>query len=176
MTAAAARASKVVTVLPSTLVHMSGSDIYCTVLTEKGGPIVACFHDPGGATSSKRKGYAIAASDALAAAEPTGTNVPVLLKRQPSLAKVPAFSGGSAHKTILQVGLNDLVAVGGTHMAIIVTTAKGGGNAIGVVYLDGSNKPIVGTYTAGISNQYVSIVQVVSATKTKVTYRHTVYP
>jgi hypothetical protein len=173
--AAAASPNHVYTVRPSSYLHMKGTDVYCTVLTETGGPVVACFHDPGGPTSSKRKGYAIAASDALAAVEPTGSNTPVVLKRQPSLAKLPIFGGGKAYKSIIDLGLNDVATVGGTHMAVLVTSATGGGNAIGVIYVDGNSNPVVGTYTIGISNHYVTIVQVTGPQKTKVTYRHAVY-
>ncbi len=174
-TAAASTASKVVTVLPESFMHLKGSDLYCTVVKESVGPVVACFHDPGGPGSAKRKGYALAASDSFAAVEPPASNTPVKLKAQPSLKGIPVFRGGKARRTIIELGLNDLVAVGGTHMAVLVTTAKGGGNAIGVVYLDGNNSPIVGTYTVGISNHFITIVQISGPNKATAVYRHSAY-
>jgi hypothetical protein len=170
----AARASKTITVLPSTLIQMTGSDIYCSVLERSTGTIVACFHDPGGPTSSKSKGYAIAASDLFAGIERPGSTRTTILKSEPSLARVAVFSGGQSHKTLVQLGLDDVAAVGGTHMAVFVTTAKGGGNAIGVIYVDGSDNAVVGTYTAGISDHYVTLVKVVGVQKSKVVFRHAV--
>ena len=174
--ALAAGQSKVVTVLAPSTLHMTGSDLYCTALKEASGPVVACFHDPGGPSSSVRKGYAIAAGDAGVAVEPTGSTTPVESVLQPSsLSKVTGIGGGRVSKAIIELGLGDVAGVGGTHMAILVTAAKGGGNAIGVVYLDGKGNPIVGTYTIGISNQYVTIVQITGVQKSKTTYRHAVY-
>jgi hypothetical protein len=97
------------------------------------------------------------------------------VKRQPSFAKYPVFSGGRAFKSIVTLGVGDVAAIGGTHMAITVEPAKGGGNAIGVLYLDGNSNPIVGSYTVGISNNFVTVVKVESGNKTSVTYRHKVY-
>ena len=154
---------------------MAGSDLYCTVLEASRKPIVACFHDPGGPNSPIRKGYAVIAEDELVGVEPSTSTKPVVLKRQPGLAKMPVFSGGHSSKAIIQLGLNDLAAVGGTHMAVVVTTAKGGGNAVGIIYLDGKNNPIPGTDAIGISNQFVTITRVVSLTKTTTVYRHAVY-
>jgi hypothetical protein len=176
--AGAARQSKVITVLPTSVIQLTGSDIFCTVVKESVGPVVACFHDPGGASSPHRKGYATAAADSFVAVEPPTSTTPVEKISQPSLAAVPAFSGGSAtgtSKVVKLGGLNDIAAVGGTHMAIFVSKAKGGGNAIGVIDLDGQDKPIPGTYTVGLSNHFVTIVQFVTATKTKVIYQHAVY-
>ena len=65
--------------------------------------------------------------------------------------------------------------VSGTHMAIVVAPAKGGGNAIGVIYLDGKGNPVVGTTTIGISNNAVTIVKVTGPKTTKVLYKHAVY-
>jgi hypothetical protein len=172
-TAGAAHQNKVITVVPDTVIQLTGTDIYCTVVKSSVGSAVACFHDPSG-PSGPRKGYALAASDKFAAVEPQGSNTPVAEKLQPSLAGVASFSGGSASNTIVKLGLNDIAAVGGTHMAIFVSKAKGGGNAIGVIYLNGKDTPIPGTYTVGLSNQFITIVQFVTSTKTKVTYQHSV--
>ena len=162
---AAARASKTITVLPSTLIQMTGSDIYCTVLKSSNGTAVACFHDPGGPTSSKSKGYAIAASDAVRrrSSRQGARRRRAVLKSEPSLARVPVFSGGQAHKTVVHARPGRRRRVGGTHMAVFVTTAKGGGNAIGVIYVDGSDNAVVGTYTVGISNHYVTLVKVTAS-------------
>jgi len=170
----AARAAKLITVSPTTPLQMAGSDIFCTVVTENKAPLVACFHDPGGASSSVRKGYAIAATDGLVAVEPSKSNTPVFSKDQPSLAKVAVFSKGTASAKVITMNLGDVAAVGGTRMAIVVTTAKGGGDAMGVVYLDAKNHFVVGTYTVGISNTYVTVSRIDSQTKGTVVYRHAV--
>jgi hypothetical protein len=60
-------------------------------------------------------------------------------------------------------------------MAVFATPAIGGGNAIGVVYLNRRYQPLIGTYTVGISDHYVTIVEVTGAKTTKVVYRHAVY-
>jgi hypothetical protein len=78
--------------------------------------------------------------------------------------------------TVLQMAGSDVCAfVGGTHMAVVVAPAKGGGNAIGVLYLDGKGNAVVGTSTIGISNHAVTIVEVTGPTTTRVLYRHAVY-
>jgi hypothetical protein len=154
---------------------MKNSDIYCTVLTETVGPVVACFHDPGGPTSNKRKGYAIAAADSFVAVEPTGSNTPILVKKEPSLAKFAVVPGGKPSKSIIEVGLNDTAAVGGTHMEVLVTTANGGGNAVGIIYLDSKRAPVTGSYAVGISNHYVTVVKVTGPQKAKPVYQHAVY-
>ena len=171
----AAHANKLYTVSPTTPLQMAGTDIFCTVVTEGGAPLVACFHDPGGAASSVRKGYAIAATDTLVAVEPPKSNTPVFRKSQPSLAKVAVFNKGTASPNVIKMNLGDVAAVGGTRMAVVVTTAKGGGNAMGIVYLDSHNHFVVGTYTIGISNSFVTVSRVDSQAKGTVVYRHSVY-
>jgi hypothetical protein len=174
-TPAPAGAAKVITVRHDSVLHLKGSDIYCTVLKQGASSSVACFHDPGGPTSSVRKGYAIAANDAYVAVEPSGSTRPVAHRLEPSLAAEPTFSGGTPHSTLVQLDLNDLAAVGGTHMAVVVASATGGGRAIGVLYLDGKDQPIVGTYSVGLSDSYVSIVRVTGPARSKLMYRHSVY-
>lgn len=78
---------------PDTVLHMKGSDIVCTVVKAKDGETgVACFHQPGG-PNGVRKGYAIVVSDTLAGVEPSGSNSPVVIKRQPSISSVPRIPG-----------------------------------------------------------------------------------
>jgi hypothetical protein len=169
-----AAASKETTVGAGAILRMSGSDIYCTVV--KSGKItVACFHLPGGASSSKRKGWAIFGSDAYAGVTPPGTNRPKKLLLEPSFASVPKVNGHPAGSQLILLKVGDLVPVEGTHMGIYVTKAKAGGNAIGVVYLGKNDGPIPGEITAGISNRYVTLVKVTGPSTTSVIYRHAVY-
>jgi hypothetical protein len=172
-----ARAASVITVKAATVLHMKGSDIYCTVLDESGapGPAVACFHDPGGPTSNVRKGYAIVAFDDGVAVEPPKSNKPVKSKAEPSLGSFPKVTGGAAHSTVVDLGNGDGALVSGTHMAVAVEPAKGGGLAMGVLYIDSKGNPIKGTYTIGVSNHFVTIVQVANASGGQVVYRHAVY-
>ena len=82
-----------IAVRPDTVLHMKGSDIVCTVVKAKDGETgVACFHQPGG-PNGVRKGYAIVVSDTLAGVEPSGSNSPVVIKRQPSISSVPRIPG-----------------------------------------------------------------------------------
>ncbi len=60
-------------------------------------------------------------------------------------------------------------------MAVAVEPAAGGGNAIGVLYIDSKGHPIVGSFTVGISNKFVTIVKVTGASKSKRIFRHSVY-
>jgi hypothetical protein len=170
-----AGAAKVITVKAPTVLQMAGSDIYCTVIQEGAAPAVACFHDPGGPSSNVRKGYAIAAFDEFVAVEPPGTTHPNKTVKQPRLAAYPASKGGSEHRTVLKLSSGDGAFVSGTHMAVVVAPAKGGGNAIGVIYLDGKGNPVVGSSTIGISNNSVTIVKVTGPKTSKVLYKHAVY-
>jgi hypothetical protein len=173
--AGSAGAAKAVVVKAPTVLHMTGSDIYCTVIQEGAAPAVACFHDPGGPSSNVRKGYAIAAFDGFVAVEPPGTTHPNRTVAQPKLTTYPANKGGSAHRAVLTLSKGQGAFVSGTHMAIVVAPAKGGGNAMGVIYLDGKGNPVVGTSTIGISNHAVTIVKVTGPGTTRVVYRHAVY-
>jgi hypothetical protein len=173
--AAASRAANVVTVKAPTVVQMAGSDVYCTVIKESIGNAVACFHDPGGPTSNVRKGYAIAAFDRFVAVEPPGTTHPNKTVPEPALTRYPGNTGGSEHRNVIKLSPGNVALVSGTHMAIVVAPAKGGGTAIGVIYLDGKGNPVVGSSTIGISNHYVTIVKVTGPKTSKVLYRHSVY-
>jgi hypothetical protein len=173
--AGAARASNVIVVKPDTLVHLNGSDMYCTVLKQGATLGVACFHDPGGPTSNVRKGYAAVATEVGVAVEPDGTNTPSKGFQQPSLKKFGLISGGSPHSAPINVGANEVIGVSGTHMAVFTTAAVGGGTAIGVVYVTPQFKTIIGAYSVGISNHYVTMVKVTGNGKTKVVYRHAIY-
>ena len=170
-----AGAAKVITVKAPTVLQMAGSDIYCTVIGEGAAPAVACFHDPGGPSSNVRKGYAIAAFDEFVAVEPPGTTRPNKTVKQPRLTAYPANTGGSEHRTVVRLSKGDDVLVSGTHMGVVVAPAKGGGNAIGVVYLDGKGNPVPGSSTIGISNNAVTIVEVTGPKASKVIYKHAVY-
>jgi hypothetical protein len=172
----AVRASTIVVKAP-TVLNMSGSDIYCSLNPQPtGGPTVACFHLPD-PSATRRKGYATVASEAFVAVEPPGTTKPNKLLPNPLLASVPRISGGSAHgNRVIALNLRDGALVSGTHMVVTVQTAKGGGNAMGVIYVDGKGNPIPGTYSIGISNHYVTIVKVAAkGAATAVVFRHSVY-
>ncbi|HUK44501.1 MAG TPA: hypothetical protein VLV28_04330 [Gaiellaceae bacterium] len=169
------RTLALITVKAPTVLHMSDSDIYCTVIKEGSTPAVACFHDPGGPTSKVRRGYALAAFDNFVAVEPPGSTKPVKSETEPSLASFPTITGGASHSKLVELSLNDGALVSGTHMAVAVETAKGGGNAIGVLFVDSKGDPIVGTSTVGISNHFITIVQVTGAMTSKVLWRHAVY-
>jgi hypothetical protein len=158
---------------------MAGSDIYCTVQQQGKVVSVACFHLPGGIHSSARKGYAMLATDGLVAIEPGGSTKPVIEKLQPAMDS-PAFGGGKPYGNVLKLGVGDVAAIDQTHMALLVQPSSSGGDAIGVVYLDGHDAPIPGTYTVGISNYVVEIVRVDKVvggrvTKTTPIYKHPVY-
>jgi hypothetical protein len=170
-----AGAARVITVRAPTVIQMAGSDIYCTVIQEGTTPAVACFHDPGGPSSNVRKGYAIAAFDGFVAVEPPGTTRPNKTVKQPRLTLYPASKGGSEHRTVVKLSTGDGAFISGTHMAVVVAPAKGGGNAIGVIYLDGKGSPVVGSSTIGISNQAVTIVKVTGPKSSRVLYKHAVY-
>jgi hypothetical protein len=173
--AGVADAAKMITVKAPTVLQLAGSDIYCTVIQEGTSPAVACFHDPGGPSSNVRKGYAIAAFDGFVAVEPPGTTRPDKTVKQPRLVAYPARTGGSEHRTVVKLSTGDGAFVSGTHMAVVVAPARGGGNAIGVIYLDGKGNPVVGTSTIGISNQAVTIVKVTGPKSSKVLFKHAVY-
>jgi hypothetical protein len=173
--AGAAPAGKVITVKASTVINMAGSDVYCTVNAASTGPGVACFHDPGGPSSNVRKGYAVAALDAGVVVEPPGSTKPVKQLANPSLSAFPKIPGGTAHPTLVTLARGDIALVGGSHMAIGVQPATAGGNAIGVFFLDGAGNLVAGTYTIGISNHYVTIVEIIGKDKTKTVWRHAVY-
>jgi hypothetical protein len=172
---AGAARTAVITVKPSTVLQMAGSDIYCTVIKQSIGNAVACFHDPGGPSSNVRKGYAIAAFDRFVAVEPPGSTRPVKSVAEPPLSSYPANKGGSGHRSVVKLKIGDGAFISGTHMTVAVAAAKGGGNAIGVIYLDDKGNPIAGTSTIGISNHFVTIVKVTGPTSSKVLWRHSVY-
>jgi len=168
-------AANVLTVKHDTVLHMNGSDVVCSVLRNEASSTVACFHLPGGPSTTARKGYAIAANEGLVAVEPSGSTTPVKVEHEPSFDAQPMFAGGAAHSELVNLALNDEAKVSGTNMAVIVTPAKGGGNAIGVIYLDRNGLPILGSYVVGISNHYVTIVEVTGSQKAKTIYRHSAY-
>jgi hypothetical protein len=169
------RTSTIVVKAP-TVLNMSGSDIYCSLNPQaSGGPTVACFHLPNPA-ATKRKGYATVASEAFVAVEPPGTTRPNKLLPNPLLSSIPRIGGGSAHgNRVIALNLRDGALVSGTHMVVTVQPAKGGGNAMGVIYVDGKGNPIPGTYSIGISNHYVTIVKLSAKGTPAVVYRHSVY-
>jgi hypothetical protein len=170
------RTSSLITVRAPSYMHMTGSDIYCTVTQESQGPSVACFHDPGGPSSSVRKGWAIVSLDDLVGVDTSKSTTPYKYAREPSFKGIPNIPGGTAKPKILELAPGDGVLIGGSHMAVSVESgASGGGNAIGVLYIDSKQDPILGSYTVGISNHFVTIVQVTGASSSKRIFRHTVY-
>jgi hypothetical protein len=170
-----ARTSTIVVKAP-TVLNMSGSDIYCSLNPQaSGGPTVSCFHLPNPA-ATKRKGYATVASEAFVAITPPGTTKPNKLLPNPLFSSIPKIAGGSAHgDRVIALNLQDGALVSGTHMVVTVQTAKGGGNAMGVIYVDSKGNPIPGSYSIGISNHYVTIVKVGPTGTPSVVYRHPVY-
>ncbi len=168
-------AAALITVRAPSYMHMTGSDIYCTLTKEPQGPSVACFHDPGGPGSSVRKGWAIVTLDDLVGVDAPGSVTPKKYEKEPSLSSYPRIPGGTAKAKIIELKQGDGVLVGGTHMAVAVEPADGGGSAMGVLYIDSKGAPIVGTYTVGISNHFVTIVEVTGASTSKRVFRHSVY-
>jgi hypothetical protein len=168
-------AANVLTVKHDTVLHLNGTDVVCSVLQNGTGSTVACFHLPGGPSTTVRKGFAIAANEGVVAVEPPGSTTPVKVAREPSFDAQPMFTGGAAHSELVNLALDDEAKVSGTNMAVIVSPAKGGGNAIGVIYLDRNGLPIIGSYVVGISNHYVTIVKVTGSQKATTIYRHAVY-
>jgi hypothetical protein len=173
--AGAAHAGNVIVVKPDTLVHLNGTDMYCTVLKDGKTVGIACFHDPGGPSSNVRKGYAAVATEEGVAIEPSGSNTPTAGDKQPLLKKFAVITGGAARSEPIDVGANAVIGVSGTHMAVFTTPAVGGGTAIGVIYVTPQYRTIIGAYSVGISNHYITIVQITGNSKTKVVYRHAIY-
>jgi hypothetical protein len=170
-----ANASKTTVVKPNTLVHLQGTDTYCTVLRSRSiGVSVACFHDPGGPSSAVRKGWAIAAADKLVAVEPAGSTTPVKVTKEPSFAKVPPFMGGSAINGLV-LHLHELAEVAGTHMGIAAEPAQGGGAGLVIADIDGKGKFIVGSYGAAIGDHFVAITKASPSQQLLVVYQHPVY-
>lgn len=167
--------TSVITARAPSYMHMTGSDIYCTVTKEPQGPSVACFHDPGGPSSSVRKGWAIVSLDDLVGVDAPGSVTPKKYAKEPSFASYPLITGGTSKTKILELKQGDGVLVSGTHMAVAVEPADGGGSAMGVLYIDSKGNPIVGSYTVGISNHFVTIVEVTGASTSKRIFRHSVY-
>jgi hypothetical protein len=157
------------TVRPQTLLQMTGSDLYCTVLGLNGAPVVSCFHDPGGTRSSRRKGYAIAAGDELVGVEPTGSHTLIFFRLEPPQASA-GFAGGAAKgDELVHLNQGDVVAMGGTHLLIGVKQFADAGKSVVVEFTDAHGDAIDGAYCIAISNR-----DVVIAKKTGSTY-HTVY-
>jgi hypothetical protein len=173
--AAAAPASGVVIVRPQTLLHLTGTDMYCSVLKQGSVVGVACAHYPDAPRSNARKGYAVVATEKGVVIERPGSAKPSVGYAEPALASVAPIAGQATRSTAIGLSVDDIAAVVGTHMGVFATPAVGGGNALGVVYLNAKYEPLIGTYTVGISNRYVTIIRVSSATTTKVVYRHAVY-
>ena len=97
----------VLTVKYDSVLHMNGTDVVCSVLKNSSSSTVACFHLPGGPSSTARKGYAIAANEGVVAVEPSGSTTPVKVEREPSFDAQPMFSGGAAHSKLVNLALND---------------------------------------------------------------------
>jgi hypothetical protein len=173
--ALAAHTSTIVVKAP-TVLNMAGSDIYCSLNPQTGsGPTVSCFHLPDPSTT-KRKGYATVASESFVAVTPPGTTKPNKLLPMPLLSSIPKITGGSPHgDRVIALNLRDGALVSGTHMVVTVQSAKDGGNAMGVIFVDSKGNPIPGSYSVGISNHYVTIVKVTENGTPTVVYRHSVY-
>jgi hypothetical protein len=171
--AAARDATKVIVVKPATLVQMTGSDIFCTVLKEGTTSAVACFHDPGGANSSVRKGRAIVATDSIIGVEPPGSNTPDVLKHQPSFGANPVFPGGASSSKVVTLVPNEVIEVGGTRMALLIKKFSDGGNTVIVTDI-GKTGLIDGSYTVGLGNKYALIARV-AGSKFQSVYQHAAY-
>lgn len=68
-------------------------------------------------------------------------------------------TAGGGRPLRLTLHVDDIVAIGETHMILTVTPADGGGLAIGVVYVNAHGDPIPRTYAIGISDHYVTVVR-----------------
>src|SRR5262249_36233169 len=144
-----------------------------TVLKEGTTTAVACFHDPGGANSSVRKGRAIVATDSIIGVEPPGSNKPDILKHQPSFAGNAPFSGGASSSKVVTLVPNEVMEIGGTRMALLIKNFSDGGNTVLVTDI-GKSGLINGSYTVGLGNKYALIAQVASG-GFKPVYQHAAY-
>jgi hypothetical protein len=170
---ASARSASVITVKAPSELHLAGTDIYCTV--GKAGTVtaIACSHFPKG-PAGKPKGLAVVSSDAVVVVESAGKAIRT--EHNPaSLAAISVITGGQASSSIVTLGLHQAAYISGTRMTVLVEPAKGGGNAIGVIFLDSKARPVPGSFSVGISNQFVTIIGVTAARAPKVVYQHTVY-
>jgi hypothetical protein len=139
------------------------------------GTTVACFHDPGGPSSSVRKGWAVAAADKLVVVEPAGSTTAVKALREPSFGTVPAITGGATFH-LLVLNLRDVAEVAGTHMGVAAEPALGGGTGLVVADITRQGKFIVGTYGVGIGDHFVAITKASSPSPPlPVVYQHVVY-
>ena len=175
MAVSGASAARPTTVGAGSILRLTGTDIYCTVVKSGKTVTIACFHLPTGSASHKPKGWVIFGTDTYVGVTPPGTNRPKKVLPEPSFAGEPVISGPISGSKLLQIGVGDLAPVHGTHMGIYVSKAKGGGSAIGIVYLGPKDGPVAGEITAGISNHAVTLVRVASPTSSSVIYRHAVY-
>jgi hypothetical protein len=155
---------------------MAGSNVYCTVLKESSGPTVACFLNSNPSSSTfTRKGYAIVASDGLVGVEPSGSTRPVLIKTQPSFAKVPPIGGGKAYgeSRPVELGADEAIEVGGSHMMLLLKKFSSGGNSIVIVDIDAHGNLINGSYATAIGAANVVVARV-SGQQFKPVYQHPV--
>jgi hypothetical protein len=170
-----APSASVITVKAPTLIRLAGTDIFCTVGTAGTTVAVACAHFPRGPAKAPR-GRAIVSSDALVAVEDAATTKPIKTARNPaSLAAVSPLTGGAAHRKPITLGLHQGAYVSGSRMTMLVEPARGGGNAIGVIFLNAHAAPVPGTYSVGISNHYVTIIKVTAAGAPSVFYEKPVF-
>jgi hypothetical protein len=172
---ASARQNGVLVVKPSTILRLSGTDMYCSIYSQSGITGVACLHLPNGPTSKSGKGYQILATEKGVVVLPPGANKPSRAYAEPSLTSLAKIAGGDPHAKTLTIAGNDVVGISETHMAVYSTPKVGGDAGIGVIYVDPKYRLVVGSYTGAITDKYVTVIEITAAGKSKVIYRHAVY-
>jgi hypothetical protein len=171
---ASARESGVLVVKPSTILRLSGTDMYCSVYSQSGTTGVVCLHLPNGPASKSGKGYEMLATEKGVVVLPPKATRPSKAYAEPSLASLAKIAGGKAHTKTVTIAGNDVVGIGGTHMAVYSTPKVGGDAGIGVIYVDPKYRLVVGSYTGAITDRYVTVIEITGASKSKVIYRHAV--
>jgi hypothetical protein len=146
--------------------------------TSTHGTAVSCWHNPGGTRVANVTGLVASVLDGgVTVQKPTnshGGSSVLTGKLEPSLAGVPSIPGG--HKVqLLTMHLHDAVGIGGSHMAVFEEQAPDGGNMVVVVLIDGKGNLVPGSYTASLSNHYLTIEKVGKGGKLAVAYQKPVY-
>jgi hypothetical protein len=172
---ASARTSGVVVVKPYTILRLAGTDMYCSVYAQSGTTGVVCLHLPGGPTSKQGKGYEVVATEKGVVVVKAGASKSTKAIREPSFASIAKIAGGAPHGKTVTIAGNDVIGIAGTHMAVYSTPKVGASSGVGVIYVDSKFRQLLHTYSAAITNKYVSVIELTGPSKTKVVYRHGVY-
>jgi hypothetical protein len=162
-------------IAPTTVLHLSGTDLYCAVVPIGGKPFVSCFRGQLSAGAFKRTSYAIGLSDKYAAIDKTGTTKPYYLKFQPHMpAKL--IAKGKAYGTArpVEVGYKSLLAVKGSHLAIAIDKTRSGLMAVVFFITWPAGSPVAGSYGMEMDAKHVGVFQFTKAGKAKALYSHAI--